>query len=136
MTKTFRGRCFCKSVKFEIDAPIRWCVYCHCESCRRQCSAPVTTYICVDHGQWRWTGAAPKVYHSSPGVERTFCDTCGSPMSFRSENMSGLMNFYVAAMEEPERFSPGLHVAYEEKLPWMNIKDILPTMTGPRIIAG
>ena len=131
MTETCRGRCLCKAVSFEIDTPIKSCVNCHCESCRRQCSAPMTTYIGVPDAQWRWTGKAPKVYQSSPGVERTFCGNCGTPLSFRSERLSGVMHLYVAAMEEPERFEPELHVAYEEKLSWLNLGDDLPKRNGP-----
>ena len=131
MTETCRGRCFCKAVSFEIDTPVQSCVNCHCESCRRQCSAPMTTYIGVPDAQWRWTGEAPKVYQSSPGVERTFCGNCGTPLSFRSERLSGVMHLYVAAMEEPERFEPELHVAYEEKLSWLNFGNDLPTRNGP-----
>ena len=133
MTETHRGRCFCGSVTFEIDTPIKWCVLCHCESCRRQCSSPLTAFVGVDHGQWRWTGARPKIHRSSPGVERTFCSDCGSAISFRSTNMSGLMNFHVTAMENPEHFVPTLHVAYEEKLSWLHVGDDLQKKTGPRV---
>ncbi len=131
MTETHRGRCFCRAVSFEIDLPILSCVNCHCESCRRQCSAPMTTYIGAPDGQWRWTGEAPRVYHSSPGVERRFCGTCGTPLTFKSERMSGVMHFYLAAMEDPEAFEPTLHVAHEEKLCWLKIGDDLPTFEGP-----
>ncbi len=93
----------------------------------------MTAYIGVQDEQWRWTGKAPKVYHSSRGVERTFCDNCGSPLSFRSEHLTGLMHFYVAAMEDPERFVPELHVAYEEKLSWLHIGDDLEKRKGPRV---
>lgn len=133
MTETCRGRCFCGAVSFEIDTPIQWCVTCHCESCRRQCSAPMTTYIGVPDAQWRWTAGTPKAHHSSPGVERTFCGDCGAPLTFRSEHMTGLMHFYLAAMEDPERFEPQLHVAYEEKLSWLDIGDDLPKRKGPKV---
>ena len=126
-----RGRCLCGAIKFEIDMPVRSCVNCHCESCRRQCSAPMTTYVGVPDGQWRWMTIAPKVYNSSPGVERTFCEECGTPLSFSSEKMSGIMHLYVAAMEYPEEFKPTLHVAHEEKLSWLKLNDDLPTHSGP-----
>jgi hypothetical protein len=45
--------------------------------------------------------------------------------------MSGVMHFYVAAMEDPERFEPELHCAYEEKICWLNICDDLPKRNGP-----
>ena len=126
-----RGHCLCGAIAFEVDGPAQACVSCHCESCRRQCSAPMTTYIGVLDSQWRWLGKPPKVFNSSPGVERTFCDKCGSPLSFRSKNMSGVMHFFDAAMEEPEKFAPTLHVAFEEKLPWLKLADGLPTRFGP-----
>lgn len=45
--------------------------------------------------------------------------------------MSGMMHLYVSAMEEPEKFEPTLHVAIEEKLPWVKLADGLPTRRGP-----
>ncbi|WP_245520503.1 GFA family protein, partial [Mesorhizobium sp. M4B.F.Ca.ET.215.01.1.1] len=94
-----------------VDGPVQACVVCHCESCRRQCSAPMTAYIGVLDDQWRWLNKPPKVFNSSPGVERTFCDHCGTPLSFRSKKMSDVMHFFAAAMDEPEKFAPTLHVA-------------------------
>ena len=131
-----RGHCLCRAIAFEVDGPEQACVVCHCESCRRQCSAPMTSYIGVLDSQWRWLGKPPKVFNSSPGVERTFCDQCGSPLSFRSKNMSGVMHFFAAAMEEPDKFAPTLHVAFEEKLPWVKLADGLPTRIGPDYTKG
>ena len=133
MSDSYHGRCLCKAVSFEIELPVT-CVNCHCESCRRQCSSPMTTYIGTPDTQWRWTGKEPNVYHSSPGVERTFCGQCGTPMSFRSDRMSGVMHFYAAALENPELVEPSLHVSYEEKLSWLNIEDNLPKRNGPEYL--
>jgi hypothetical protein len=91
----------------------------------------MTAYIGVLDSQWRWLGETPKLYRSSPGVERTFCGNCGTPLSFRSQKMSGVMHLYVAALDEPEKFAPTLHVAIEEKLPWLKLADGLPTRIGP-----
>ncbi len=126
-----QGRCLCGRVRFDVDTPVSACVNCHCESCRRQCAAPMTTYLGVADGRWRWLTTPPKTFASSPGVERSFCDTCGTPMTFRSENMSGVMHFYVANLDDPEALSPTLHVAYEEKLSWLALSDDLPTTIGP-----
>ena len=45
--------------------------------------------------------------------------------------MSGIMHLYASAMEEPEKIAPTLHVAFEEKLPWVKLADDLPTCFGP-----
>ncbi len=131
MSEVYSGRCLCKAVSFEIEGPDLTCVNCHCESCRRQCSAPMTTYVGVADGKWRWTGAQPKVFESSPGVERSFCEQCGTPMSFCSKTLSGVMHVYLAALENPNAISPSAHVAYEEKLDWFSVTDELPKHNGP-----
>lgn len=132
MAEKIGGRCLCGKIKFEIEPPIVACVNCHCESCRRQCSAPMTTFIGINDGQWKWTSGTAKVFHSSPGVERTFCGDCGTPMSFRSTNMTGVMHFYVAALDDPEAIQPSMHAAHEEKLSWLHFNDDLKTVIGPK----
>ena len=91
----------------------------------------MTAYLGVPDGQWRWLTAPPKTFASSPGVERSFCGTCGSPMTFRSQNMSGVMHFYVAALDDPEALAPSMHVSHEEKLSWLKLDDDLPEVHGP-----
>ena len=46
------------------------------------------------------------------------------------------MHLFVAALEEPEKFEPTLHVAYEEKPPWLKLADDLPTCIGPDCTKG
>ncbi len=87
----------------------------------------------MDDGRWSWTRGAPKLHRSSPGVERTFCADCGSPLSFRSASMTGLMHFFLAALEDPERFPPQLHLAIEEKRCWLALADDLPNREGPSV---
>ena len=135
MSKIVKGRCFCGACRFEIDPPIKWSVACHCESCRRQCSAPMTAYIGAPDGQWRLLGDETRIYRSTPPVERRFCGTCGTPLTFRSEKMTGIMHFYVAALEDPEAFPPQVHVAIEEKLCWMDVASDMRVVEGPRVPA-
>ena len=131
-----RGHCLCGTIKFEITGELTACVNCHCDSCRRQCAAPMTTFVGVKDVDWQWSGPEPNRYHSSPGVERMFCGDCGSPISYRSDTMSDTMHFYVASMEKPEEFQPTLHVAHEEKLPWLDFADDLPVCIGPDYTKG
>lgn len=70
-----RGHCLCGTVAFEVDGSAQACVSCHCESCRRQCSAPMTTYIGVLDGQWRWLGKTPKVFNLLPVWKEHFAIT-------------------------------------------------------------
>ncbi|TMV42893.1 hypothetical protein FGG78_41695, partial [Thioclava sp. BHET1] len=56
------GHCLCGAVRFDSwEAPL-WQGHCHCESCRRACAAPFTSFFGVANSGWCWTGAAPQVY--------------------------------------------------------------------------
>lgn len=117
------GRCLCGAVRFDTDAAPLWQAHCHCESCRRNCSAPFTSYFGMASGHWRWTGAAPATYASSPVVERSFCARCGTPMAFRSDAFPGEMHFYAASLNDPTRYRPTVHVHWDEHLPWVHLSD-------------
>ena len=122
---THTGRCLCRATTFAFETPIKWCAHCHCESCRRNCAAPFTTFVGVDDGQWRWTGAEPRAYESSPGVQRFFCGTCGAPMAYRPKG-GGEIHFYAAGLDDPEAFPPERHVFHSERLSWVHLADDLP----------
>lgn len=119
------GRCLCGSVRFEFDGTPAWAGHCHCESCRRNCSAPFTTFLGVRGDAARWTGATPSVYESSPGVRRLFCGTCGSPMAFEADHYPGEIHFYAASLDRHAGFAPTSHVHHAEKVPWVHLADDL-----------
>ena len=123
--KTTSGRCLCGDVTFEFDGPENWRAYCHCDSCRRNTSSPVTAFIGVPRGAFRFTGRAPAVYESSPGVRRLFCGRCGSPMAFDADRYPKEIHLYIASLNEPERFAPQCHVHTAEQLTWFDVKDDL-----------
>lgn len=125
MTVT-RGRCLCGEVTYEFSGAERWRAYCHCESCRRNTSSPVTAFFGVPRGAFRFTGRAPAAYVSSPGVRRLFCGRCGSPMAYESDRWPDEIHLYAASLDDPEAYRPQAHVHVAEQLPWFDVKDDLP----------
>lgn len=114
-----RGRCLCGRTRFSFDSSrVRQQLVCHCESCRRATSSPMTGFFTVPDTAWRWTGAAPAEYASSPGVTRGFCGTCGSPMFYRTDRRPGETDFYAASLVDPAEFAPTATAFYDEHLPW------------------
>jgi hypothetical protein len=124
------GRCLCGAVRYEYDGERRWSAYCHCESCRRNCSAPVTAFLGVDREAFRWTGAAPAAYQSSPGVRRLFCARCGTPMAYDSERDTRNIHLYAASLDDPADYAPTVHVFAAERLPWFDVADDLKRYPG------
>ncbi len=120
-----KGHCLCGAVSYAYSGEVNWRGHCHCESCRRNCSAPMTTFFGVNNAQWEWTGAEPQVYQSSAKVRRYFCGACGTPMAYFSDQFPHETHFYAASLEHPEDFAPTVHFFYGEKLPWLHIGDDL-----------
>jgi hypothetical protein len=120
------GRCLCGAVRFRAFGAHNWIVHCHCESCRRATSAAFATYVGYPSGAVTWTAEIPRLYHSSPGVTRSFCPHCGSPMSFAGERWPGEIHLFAASFDEPASLVPNEHVYVEEQLPWVHLNDGLP----------
>jgi hypothetical protein len=120
------GHCLCGDIRYEFRGPHRWAGHCHCESCRRNTSSAFTTWFGVPKAAHRFTGAAPAIYQSSPGVKRYFCATCGTPMAFESHRWPDEIHLYAASLTDSRDFAPKFHVHVAEKVPWIEIGDDLP----------
>lgn len=119
----YSGHCLCGAVRFTCDAPPLWQAHCHCESCRRATSSAFASWFGVKDGHWRWTGAQPATYQSSPDVWRDFCPTCGAPMTYRSTRYPDETHFYAASLDDPAIYTPTAHVHTDEMLPWVHLND-------------
>ncbi len=126
MTPPITGHCLCGAVRYRADAAPLWQAHCHCESCRRATASGFTSFFGIADGHWQWTGAEPKRYASSPGVERFFCPTCGSQMAYRADRFPGEIHFYAGTLDAPEAYAPTTHVLWEEHMPWISLADGLP----------
>ena len=124
-----KGRCLCGRISFEADTKPLWVDYCHCNSCRRSTGAPVTTFVAFHRDSVRVTGE-PKAYSSSPGVYRSFCGHCGTPLSYESDDCPGEIHFYISVMDAPDIYLPQRHVFHEEHISWLELNDDLPRYEG------
>ena len=86
---TTTGRCLCGAIHYEYDSKPLDAIHCHCDSCRRQTSSPVATFVLVPKTALRFTRGQPKEFASSPGVRRSFCGECGSPIAYQTAAATG-----------------------------------------------
>jgi hypothetical protein len=120
------GKCLCNSIVFQYTEAPNWTLHCHCESCRRATSSPITTWISVPRSAFAFTKGAPRYFHSSPGVRRGFCENCGSPLTYENERIEREIHIYAASLLDPNCVSPSCHVFVDEQLPWFEVLDHLP----------
>lgn len=121
-----RGGCRCGAVRYRADGRPLWASHCHCADCRRSSGAPVSTFVGVRAGTFRFVRGAPGAHESSPGVVRKFCRGCGTPLTYEASVYPGEVHVMAGSLDAPEKIAPRHHVFVRERLPWFAIGDDLP----------
>lgn len=112
------GRCFCKAIRYRCGPLLYPPTLCHCESCRRAAGAHAVGWLTVGREHLRWSGAAPREFESSPGVQRAFCGRCGTPLSYRSAARPTEIDLTIGSLEHPELATPTDHIWMQDAPPW------------------
>ena len=130
------GRCLCRKVRWSTPGPVLWGGYCHCDSCRRATASPVTAFFGVPRDSLTWNGETEAHLTSGGRVQRLYCPSCGTQMSYQADHWPGEAHLYAATMDAPETFVPEAHYHYGERLPWLQITDDLPKHTASALDDG
>ncbi|MEP7311762.1 MAG: GFA family protein [Pseudomonadota bacterium] len=123
---SYRGSCFCGTVKFEVHGQPAAAGYCHCESCRHWSAGPVNAFTLWDPKALTITAGAAQIgtFNKTPISYRKWCKSCGGHL-FTDHPTMGLVDVY-AAMIPTFHFEAGLHVNYQETV--LHIHDGKPKM--------
>ena len=100
-------------------------VYCHCRDCRKANGAPVSLFVGYLKEQTETERGTLRSYESSPGVRRSFCGDCGSPLSYEDERLPGEIHIPVGVFDDPEVFEPRAHSWASQQLSWFELGDDL-----------
>jgi hypothetical protein len=120
------GRCLCGDIQYQYTGAPDRLFHCHCASCRRHVSSPVATFVCVIRDTFRFTKGTPQAYVSSPGVRRSFCPSCGSPIAYEADRIPNEIHLYHGTLTDPDTTRPTAHVHVAEQLAWFEVLDELP----------
>lgn len=119
--KLCTGGCLCGRVRYRVDGEPSWIANCHCASCRRATGSPMTTYAGFPTERMIYESGEPRRFHSSPGVTRTFCGDCGTPLTYEGARWAGEVHVLVGTLDRPENYPPTGDAFAEERLPWMHL---------------
>jgi hypothetical protein len=126
MAKRYEGGCLCGAVRFRVEGEPRFVAHCHCQSCRRQVGGVISTFAGYPTKDVAWIKGRPAAYASSPGVARSFCVKCGTPLSYESDKRPGDIDLFLGAFDEPDALPATLHVWTSERVPWFHADEGLP----------
>jgi len=124
--KSLTGRCLCGEVRYRCGPPVTPATLCHCESCRRAAGAHIVGWLTVQSESLRYTAAQPTEYRSSPGVLRSFCGRCGTPLAYRREGRGDEVDLTIASLDRPDDVMPVDHIWMVDALSWDRPWDGLP----------
>ena len=123
---TYKGRCFCGAVEFEVSGAPQAMGYCHCESCRHWSAGPVNAFSLWKPESVKITRGAEQIgsFAKTDNSHRKWCKSCGGHLMTDHPHM-GLVDVYAALLPGME-FAPAVHVFYAESV--LPIRDGLPKM--------
>src|SRR3954453_8356908 len=115
MADTHTGGCYCGAVEVQATGEPVDMGYCHCNECRRYCTAPVSIFTL-------WKPEAVKIskgaqylgkFHGSELSDRRYCTKCGGHVMIDHPTL-GLADIRVAL--SGLAFKPTVHLNYEERV--------------------
>ena len=130
-SQSLEGGCLCGAVRYRVEGAPNWSAHCHCKDCRRASGAPFVTYAAFRPARLHWIKGRPTAFASSPGVTRSFCGKCGSPLAYEGERWPGEIHIHVGTLDHPEAIQPQAHGYTIHKLPWLKLADGLRQIPVP-----
>jgi hypothetical protein len=134
-SKLFAGRCLCGAVRYECGEPVSSGALCHCESCRRAAGAHVVAWATVKRADYRIVQGSPREYASSAQVLRTFCERCGTQLTYRHDDSPQTLDITVSSLDDPDSIAPADHIWMEDAVSWDRPGDSLPQWPATRASA-
>ncbi len=124
----YTGSCLCGGVRFRIEGELAPIEVCHCGQCRKAQGAPFATNTPVAASAFTLLSGSEllKTYESSPGKQRVFCATCGSPIYSGKDKLPGVIRVRAGLIDEPLPVRPRCHFYTSSKSTWWEINDDLP----------
>jgi hypothetical protein len=121
--KSITGGCHCGRVRFWANGPALYQANCHCANCRRAAGAQSVAWITVNLSEFAFENGEPKRYQTDTGAYRTFCDSCGTSLTYENDERLNEIDITTGSLDEPEHFPPNKDVFAEEKLSWVDPVD-------------
>jgi hypothetical protein len=126
------GGCYCAAIRYEVDGHPYDETVCHCSICRRCAGAPCVGWFTIARARFRFITGAPARFRSSAEATRTFCNRCGTPLTFEHDARPAEIDLTMCSLDEPEAVPPRDHTYTGSQLGWLKLADELPRYAKAR----
>lgn len=143
MPTTRSGGCQCGAVRYRLHAEPQNPHICHCRMCQKAMGNYFAALARVQLAEIEWTRGSPSLFKSSELVERGFCRSCGTSLTFRYVNTDRI-NVTLGSLDDPKSVVPVRQYGIEGRMEFFNVlhelpgskteddvpKDVLPRLTS------
>jgi hypothetical protein len=128
------GSCLCGAVRYEVQGDLAPIQLCHCADCRKAQGSAFGANIPVATADFRLVSGqdALRAYEHSPGKERVFCGTCGSPVISRLLAKPEVVRLRAGTLDAPVGAALAFHFYTASKADWWEINDGVMQYPGAR----
>jgi hypothetical protein len=126
------GGCFCGEIRYRASGRPTNSMVCHCRSCRRISGSPVVAWLTFPVARLQFIRGKPARFQSSRPVRRTFCGSCGTPLTYAHSNSPRFVDVTTASLDNPTRYPPTHHSWLSHDLAWLRFGDGLPAYQQAR----
>ncbi len=122
---TMEGGCLCEEIRYRVSGDCG-VTHCHCIHCRKLGGAAFVTWIEAERSNFDWLRGQPAEFSPRPGVTRSYCARCGSPLTYQNHESPDWIDVTACRLDDPSGLEPADHVWFDRKLPWVQVEDGLP----------
>lgn len=126
------GGCYCGATRYEADGMSFHSTLCHCADCRRIAGAPMVAWFSVPTRDFRFVRGTPREFASSENVVRSFCDRCGTPLTYQHAGSPAELDITTCSLDTPESEPPEDHTHAAGRLSWIHLSDGLRSYPNSR----
>ena len=119
-----KGGCHCGNIRFEVKGKPLWTGFCHCSDCKKISGSVGMGFVEYNLKNFNILKGKPTEYKSSKKVKRSFCDRCGSPITYSYIFMKKYKDkIYIplGIFDNSKNFGIKEHIFVSQKLPWIHI---------------
>ena len=123
-----KGSCLCNSIQYEIHGELGQAMMCHCSKCRKANGSAFAVNAAVKADEFKIVSGKEFIteFESTPGVFRSFCKKCGSPLVSRRPSQADVLRLRIGTLDTPVQVLPIAHIFVGSKAEWDEIHDQIP----------
>ena len=122
--RTADGGCLCGAVRYDVHAPLRDVVNCHCGRCRRT-HGHFAAYTEVAADELTLLEDRGLGWYVADGRERGFCRECGASLFWRRTG-EGSVSIAAGTLDEPTGLHTVAHIFVDSRGDYYELADDIP----------